>query len=121
MIPGYKVRHLEECDGEPPLTGATKAFGALWYGNQKPTLILSSRNLKDDMIMRIKPDNIRLTARDGKLSFMFNGAIWTHQDGIEEDVIVLLNEKFPEDDRFNGFYRPCSLGFFPKSSIGASV
>lgn len=109
-VPGYIVQHLQEFDGGPPFTAAQKAYGSLWYGNQRPDIILSSEAMMKRMIKRLIPSQHKPVMYGKNFGFMFNSAKWSHPDGlgfeIEDGWVFMLNTGNPTDIKLNGCYRP---------------
>ena len=101
-IAGYAAQHLNELDGPFAVTNTMKAFGSLWFGSAKPTLILSSMAVKKEMVKRIiqiVPVNV-----SGHFGFKWNGADWIDDDRITDGRIFMLNENYPMSPRYNGWF-----------------
>lgn len=98
----FTTSHFEEFDGPLNLANTTKLYGTLWYGNCHPTLILSSKENKEDMMRKLIP-NLEMKWHKGQRSFKFHGAIWTHCTEITDGKVYMLNDFYPGDAKFNGW------------------
>lgn len=88
------------------MTASHKAFGSLWYGDVKPTLILSTEAVMMRTLRILMPSARKPAMYGGNTGFMLNGAIWSHDGEVEEGVVYVLNQNFILDSKLNGFYRP---------------
>jgi hypothetical protein len=106
---GYECIHIKDGDGMPPFTGAMRVYGTLWYGNFRPTLILSSHEYLRKMLHCIIPEKIVPTIylKNGwrVLGFVFGEAIWTEHERCG-DRVYMLNESNPKNPKLNGYYMP---------------
>lgn len=112
-IPGYVLRYLHGCDGMPPITAAQAAFGELWYGPEKPDLILSSEAMMKRMVRCIAEEHLKPVMYGNNFGFMFNDARWSHPGGngfeIEDGWVFMLNTKNPTNFMLNGCYKPMEM------------
>jgi hypothetical protein len=99
-----EAAHLPDFDGPRLLiTNIQKAYGTLWHGHQKPTLIVSSEAIKEEAQAKIVSDYLVPVERFGRKGFKFNIAAWISSHEITDGKVYLLNEKEPEDARLSGW------------------
>ena len=105
-IEGFETGDLSSVVGDTPLyTGLNRAFATLSYGSYRPNLILSSNAIKNEALRRIIPSQVVPMVYHNRLGFDFNGAAWIDDDQLEGTrTIAILNEKYPDDPKFNGQY-----------------
>ena len=107
-IPGFIIQNLEKYNVDPPLTGISKVFGELTYGNQHPDLILSSEKMMKRMVRCLKPGDCKPMMYGCNFGFSFMGAIWSHSENtgvdIDEGWVFVLNRNYPDNYRLNGCY-----------------
>ena len=98
----FTSKHFEEFDGQLTIEKATKLYGTLWYGNLHPTLVLSSKKNKEEMMRKLVP-NLEMKWYKGKRSFQFYGAIWTESEEVTDGKIYMLNHNDPCNPKLNGW------------------
>jgi hypothetical protein len=105
-IPNFTVQYFEQCNTDPPLTGMSKLYGELTYGNLRPDLILSSEKMMKRVVRLIIPNQRKPVMYGCNFGFFFNGAIWSHPENlgveIDDGWVFLLNTTMPHNPRLNG-------------------
>jgi hypothetical protein len=87
------------------VVAAQKYFGSLCYGSEKPTRILSSKAVCDNIRKCIVSREIVEVKHGNREGFWFNGAMWLNDDSLEDSSwIVMINYNQPENYKFNGCY-----------------
>jgi hypothetical protein len=99
----FTSQHYEEFDGDFTVKRAQSFFANLWYGNLHPTLILSSKENKEEMMRKLIP-NLEMKWHKRRKGFLFNGAIWVDAEEISDGKVYMLNDKQPNDPKFNGWF-----------------
>jgi hypothetical protein len=102
------MRHLEECDTDVlTISAVNRAFGTMWFGDERPTVIISSRAIKEQMMCLIRREYLKPLpwAKNLEEGFLFNGAYWIHAECIKDGEIHMHNSRFPDSERFNGWFK----------------
>ena len=102
-LASFSSAHFEEFDGPLTISNATKLYGTLWYGNRHPTLVISSKENKEDMMRKLIP-NLEMKWHKGKRSFQFHGAVWKDSEEITDGKVYMLNENEPCSPKLNGWF-----------------
>lgn len=105
LVEGFTLQHLADFDHPTlTLTNVHKAFGTLWYGDNRPTLILSNPELYSRFRTLLAPMQRRWEG-PFKRGLMFNSAYWwaSTSPELRDGKILLLNENSPEDPKMNGY------------------
>jgi hypothetical protein len=103
---GYEIQLLADCCNMGPITAATRAFAALSYGNDRPTIIFSSEEFLETIKRCLKPESVVPIERDGYAAGInWNGALWTHHHHEMRNYVFMLTQGKGSDPRLNGCYR----------------
>ncbi len=80
-------------------------FGSLWYGHEKPTVIISSPVYLLEWWKKLQLQSRFTMKYRGVQCPRFSGAAWWDwEKGIKPNRIYFLNENLPHDPKFNGWF-----------------
>ena len=99
----FHIRGAEERNG---IGGKVMCgFASCWYGKVKPTVLISSPEYLIEYWGKLRPQSRFTMKYRGQECPYFNGAAWWDwEKGIKPNRIYMLNEEFPHDPKFNGWF-----------------
>ena len=107
----YFGQHLAEFDNNDAIiTTALKAFGTLWYGNQKPEFIMSPYRMAGRVWSAIMPRQrviVECSRSRYNRGFLLCGATWFGNDALSDEVVLINTQMWNPPavcNKFNGWY-----------------